>query len=151
MRTTLTALVLCGLGFAGCATRGVAPPLSPQVALSLDDFRRTLDEATPSDPVFDDRDPSVKARLTPPVELHRVQPALSRAARAQSREGKVALACVIERNGSVSNVKVLSATGHGDFTAASVAAVRRWRYTPAKRDGSPVRLLLTVTTSYRVH
>ncbi len=150
MRSSLTALAFCALGLAGCATRQAASPLDPGIGASLDDYLRSLNEADPSDPVVSERDPSVKARLTPPVEIHRVQPALSTEARRNSREGKVVLGCVIERNGSVSNVRVISASGHGDFTAASVGAVRQWRYSPGKLDGSPVRVFLTVTTSYRV-
>lgn len=150
MRSSLTALAFCVLGFTGCATREAVSPPTPGFRASLDDYLRSLNEADPSDPVVDDRDPSVKARLTPPVELLRVQPELSREARRSSREGKVVLACVVERDGSVSNVRVISAPGHGDFTAASVGAVRKWRYTPAKIDGSPVRLLLTATATYRV-
>ncbi|MHB1048260.1 MAG: energy transducer TonB [Thermoanaerobaculia bacterium] len=125
--------------------------MSPEVSISLADYLRALNEAEPSDPVVDGRDPSVKARLTPPIERHRVQPELSREARRNSREGRVVLACVIERDGSVSNVRVISASGLGDFTAASVGAVRQWRYSPATIDGSPVRLFLTVTTSYRTY
>ncbi len=150
MSSFLAALVLCSLGLTGCASRSDVLALSPEAAVSLDDYLRVLNEATPSDPVVDDRDPSVKARLAPPVELRRVQPALSREARLQSCDGKVVLACVIERDGSVSNVRVLSASGHRDFTAASVGAVREGRYSPATIDGSPVRLLLTVTTTYRI-
>ena len=150
MRSSLAAVAFCVLGFTGCATGQAVSPPAPGVVLSLDDYLRSLNEADPSDPVLDDRDPSVKARLTPPVQLHRVQPELSREARRSSREGEVVLACVIERNGSVSNVRVISASGHGDFTAASVGAVRQWRYSPGKLDGSPVRVFLTVTTSYRV-
>ena len=151
MRSFLTALVLGSLGLTGCATQRIASPISPEVSISLVDYLRALNEAEPSDPVVDGRDPSVKARLAPPIELHRVQPELSREARRNSREGRVVLACVIERNGSVSNVRVISASGHGDFTAASVEAVRQWRYSPATIDGSAVRLFLAVTTSYRTY
>ncbi len=150
-RSFLTALLLGSLGLAGCATRRIASPISSEVSISLVDYLRALNETEPSDPVVDGRDPSVKARRTPPIERHRVQPELSRETRRNSREGRVVLSCVIERNGSVSDVRVISASGHGDFTAASVGAVRQWRYSPATIDGSAVRLFLTVTTSYRTH
>ena len=56
--------------------------------------------------------------------LRRTQPALTREARSQSREGHVVLAAVIERNGSVSNAKVLYSSGSPAFAAASLDALR---------------------------
>ena len=101
--------------------------------------------------LLDGRDPAVKAKLVPPDLLHRVQPSPPASGRKPPAEGKAFLACVIEPDGSVSNVRVLSTSGNRDFDASSLEAVRQWRYSPPSLDGAPVRLFNHVTTSYRFH
>jgi protein TonB len=110
-----------------------------------------LNATSPASPVLDGQDPAVKAKLVPPDLLHRVQPSPPASGRKPPAEGKAFLACVIEPDGSVSNVRVLSTSGNRDFDASSLEAVRQWRYSPPSLDGAPVRLFNHVTTSYRFH
>jgi len=153
MRILTIIFALSAILSAACASEQaserVPPRLPAEAARALDEYRVALNDATPLDPVRDLRDPALKARVTEPVELRRTQPALTREARSQSREGHVVLAAVIERNGSVSNAKVLYSSGSPAFAAASLDALREWRYSPGLLDGAPVRVLLTVTTTYR--
>ena len=153
MRILTSVFALLAIFSAGCASEQasvrVPPKLPAEAVRALDEYRVVLNHAAPLDPVRDLRDPALKARITEPVELRRTQPALTREARSQSREGRVVLAAVIERNGSVSNAKVLYSSGSSSFAAASLDALREWRYSPGMIDGAPVRVLLTVTTTYR--
>lgn len=151
MRLITTCLALCAALYSGCASQRVPPALPADATRALDEYIVALNDAAPLDPVLDARDPAVKARLTEPVELHRTQPALTREARSQSRDGRVVLAAVIERDGSVSNARILYASGSPAFAAASLDAVREWRYSPGRLDGSPVRVTLTVTTTFRTY
>jgi TonB family protein len=61
----------------------------------------------------------------------------------QGRSGKLVLLVEVRKNGKVGDVDVLSSDldrsnrSHRDLQRAAVSAVKRWRYTPAIRDGEP--------------
>lgn len=57
-------------------------------------------------------------------------------------EGTVVLDAIIRKDGTVSEVRVLSASNKV-FEQASVEAVRRWRFTPGPYD-----VVLTVTVNF---
>lgn len=59
----------------------------------------------------------------------------------RSRSGKLVLSVEVRKNGKVGDVDVLSSNldrenrSHRDLQRAAVSTVKRWRYTPAIRDG----------------
>lgn len=59
-------------------------------------------------------------------------------ARANETSGWVDLAFDVEPDGSVAHIAVLGADPKEVFDRAAVAAVRKWRYRPAERDGHAV-------------
>jgi periplasmic protein TonB len=61
-----------------------------------------------------------------------IYPALSRRLR---EEGVVRLSVMILADGRVAEVSVQKSSGFPRLDAAAVAAVRRWHYLPARRDG----------------
>jgi len=61
-------------------------------------------------------------------------------------EGKVVLDCVIDTDGRVTDLRVVS--GHPLLAGAALDAVRDWRYTPTRLNGQPVRVILTVTVKF---
>lgn len=129
------ALILAAALFgSACVASRTSPSPTPDQAVAIDTYLRALNEGNPTDPVLDDRDPSVKARLTPQAELRRVQPSPPASGRKPPAEGKALLGGVIERDGSVSSVRVLMSSGNRDFDASSVEALRQWQYRPATID-----------------
>jgi protein TonB len=70
--------------------------------------------------------------------LRYVAPEYPLRARADGTSGWVDLAFDVEPDGSVTHIAVLGSNPKDLFDAAAVAAVRRWRYRPAERDGHPV-------------
>jgi protein TonB len=70
--------------------------------------------------------------------LRYVAPEYPARARADGTSGWVDLAFDVEPDGSVTHVAVLGSDPKEIFDAAAVAAVRRWRYQPAERDGHPI-------------
>jgi len=70
--------------------------------------------------------------------LRYVAPEYPARARAAGTTGWVDLAFDVETDGSVTHVTVLGADPKETFDAAAVAALRRWRYQPAEKDGHPI-------------
>jgi protein TonB len=72
------------------------------------------------------------------TRLRYVAPEYPARARAGGTTGWVDLAFDVETDGSVTHVTVLGSDPKDTFDAAAVAALRRWRYQPAEREGHPV-------------
>jgi protein TonB len=64
-------------------------------------------------------------------------------------EGTVALDVMVDATGQVTDVTVRQAAD-ARLTEASIAAVRRWTYQPAKRDGQPISAVVTITIVFRL-
>ncbi len=61
----------------------------------------------------------------------------------QAIDTNVEVLVTVERDGSVGDVKI-SVSGGDAFDNAALAAVRRWRFTPATRAGVPIRARIRV-------
>lgn len=70
--------------------------------------------------------------------VHQVQPVYPAIARAARVEGTVVLAAVINRDGSIQNLHVVS--GHPMLVLAAIDAVKQWRYRPYMLSGQPVEV-----------
>jgi len=78
--------------------------------------------------------------------IHReepIYPALARAARVQ---GDVVLSAIIDTNGQIQNLQLVS--GHPMLVPAALAAVRQWRYKPYLLNGQPVEVETTITVIF---
>jgi protein TonB len=62
--------------------------------------------------------------------------------------GTVVLEALIDEEGSVSTVKVLS--GHVLLVDAAVQAVKQWKYSPTMLNGEPVPVIATITVVFRL-
>lgn len=87
--------------------------------------------------------------VTEPVEISRVQPDYPESARKAQMQGTVVLEAVISRSGAVESVRVLRSV-NPLLDASAVKAVSRWRYEPARFDGRPVPVYLTVTVRFQL-
>ena len=70
-------------------------------------------------------------------------------ARADDREGEVAVEIVVDREGRVVEARVTRPAGYG-FEAAALTAVRAYRFSPAQRDGRPVRVRMPWSVQFRL-
>jgi protein TonB len=61
--------------------------------------------------------------------------------------GDVVLEIVIRSDGSVGDVKVLRGLGFG-LDDRAVAAVRNWKFSPARRLGTPVDVIVEVEVEF---
>lgn len=71
-------------------------------------------------------------------------------ARADDVEGDVGLEIVVDGEGRVVDARVVKQAGHG-FDEAALAAIRRYRFSAAQRDGRNVRVRMPWTVQFRLH
>ena len=70
-------------------------------------------------------------------------PPLARAARVQ---GEVVLSAIIDANGQITNLQLVS--GHPMLVPAAISAVKQWRYKPYLLNGQPVEVETTITVIF---
>jgi protein TonB len=77
------------------------------------------------------------------VKTSPVYPALARQARIQ---GNVVLHAIIDKDGKVAQLEVVS--GHPLLVQAALDAVKQWRYKPTTLNGDPVEVDTTITVTF---
>jgi TonB family protein len=87
--------------------------------------------------------------ITPPQLLREVRPDYTEDARRQGIEGDVVLEIVVRDDGSVGDVKILRGLGAG-LDRRAVDAVRQWRFSPARRFGTPVDVMVEVAVEFKL-
>jgi TonB family protein len=87
--------------------------------------------------------------ITAPGLVREVKPDYTEEARRRGVEGDVILEIVVRSDGSVGDIKVLQGLGAGlDRRAAD--AVRQWRFSPARRLGTPVDVIVEVAVEFKL-
>jgi TonB family protein len=87
--------------------------------------------------------------ITAPAILHEVKPDYSEDGRRRNLEGEVVVEIVVRSDGTVGGVRVLQGLGAGlDERAAD--AVRQWRFSPARRLGIPVDVIVEVAMAFKL-
>jgi protein TonB len=79
--------------------------------------------------------------------LKSVQPVYPPMARSQRVSGNVQIDALIDADGNVSAMKVLS--GPALLRDAALQSLKQWKYQPAELDGKPTSMHLTVTLQFR--
>ncbi len=81
--------------------------------------------------------------------IKRVQPKYPQAALAMHTQGAVQIEATIDKEGNVTNLKVLS--GDSVLAKAALEAVRQWRYKPYYLDGEPVDIETQITVTFKAN
>jgi periplasmic protein TonB len=113
------------LGGLGEGATGVAPPPPPPPRITRTKVGGNVQEA------------KIIARPNP------IYPALARQARIQ---GKVQLHAIIDKEGRVGELQVVS--GHPLLVKAALDAVQNWRYQPTVLNGEPVEVDTTIDVNF---
>ena len=90
----------------------------------------------------------VGGAISTPRLIHRVDPEYPPIAVNAMIEGMVILEATVDRNGAVSETRVLRS--HSVLDQAAIDAVRQWRYEPLTLNGTPMPFILTVTVSFNL-
>ncbi len=89
------------------------------------------------------------AGYVPPQFLVRYKPPYPEVARAQRLEGTVLLLVAIDTAGRVTDTSMLRGCGHAVLDRAALAAVRSWRFNPARQDGVAIAARVEVPVRFR--
>jgi TonB family protein len=87
--------------------------------------------------------------ITPPTLEREVKPVYSEDGRRRGVEGDVVLEVVVRSDGTVGAVRVLQPLGAG-LDQRAIDAVRQWRFSPARRFGTPVDVLVEVAVEFKL-
>jgi TonB family protein len=87
--------------------------------------------------------------ITPPAIVREVKPDYTEEGRRRHIEGDVVVEIVVRSDGSVGNVKLLQGLGAG-LDQRAIEAVRQWRFSPAKRYGVPVDVIVEVAMEFKL-
>jgi len=85
--------------------------------------------------------------VSEPRRVKYVRPIYPEGARLARTEGTVILEIVVDKQGNVTNTKVLLPLANG-LTEAAITAVKQWRYDPAMLNGEPVDVYVVVTVAF---
>ncbi len=93
--------------------------------------------------------------LTPdvvkPEIVSRVHPAYPRMAQQKKVEGTVIISVLVSESGDVADARVLrSAGGSSGLNEAALAAVRKWRFRPAVKEGKRVKVWMTYPIVFKL-
>lgn len=78
--------------------------------------------------------------------IHKVQPQYPPLARQARIQGVVVLQALIGKDGTITNLHVVS--GHPMLTNAALEAVKEWRYKPYYLNGEPVEVETTINVNF---
>ena len=78
----------------------------------------------------------------------RVEPSYPPVAREARIHGEVVLTAIIDKDGNIENLQLLS--GHPMLAPAAIDAVKQWRYKPYLLNGQPVEVETTITVNFEL-
>jgi periplasmic protein TonB len=84
--------------------------------------------------------------VTAGMLIHRVNPEYPPIARAARIQGNVILKAIINREGTIQDLQLVS--GHPMLVPAAITAVREWRYRPYLLNGQPVEVETMITVIF---
>jgi TonB family protein len=87
--------------------------------------------------------------VEPPQLLREVRPDYTEDARRRGIEGDVVLEIVVRRDGSVGDVRIVERLDSG-LDQRAIAAVRQWRFAPARLRGAPVDVEVEVAVEFKL-
>lgn len=140
---------------AGAKTQAHAEESAPQlpsplaVASTNDNNLSGLMSASPNLPKPSLATLRISQGVSQGLLIKRVQPKYPPAALAAHTQGAVQIEATINKEGIVTNLKVLS--GDPVLAKAAVEAVRQWRYKPYYLDAEPVEIETQITINFKAN
>ena len=87
--------------------------------------------------------------VSAPLLVSKVDPEYSEQARKAKYQGVVVLNLVVQRDGSVRDIKVVQSLGLG-LDEKAIEAVKQWKFRPGQKNGTPVDVAATIEVTFRL-
>lgn len=124
------------------------PPQGQQPGLAAGDQPRIIEPVAQVAPPPPSRNSPAMAGNTSPVPISRPPPAYPREAMRRRIGGTVRVQATVAPDGSVERMDVAESSGNRYLDRAAMEAVRRWRFTPAMRNGQPVTAAVVIPVDF---
>ena len=112
------------------------------VALGQNTDTSKQDDSRGEEQVYD-----LREGITPPRLVHQVNPAYNPGSRGVRVVGKVVIRLIVTSKGMPKSPQIIQGL-EDELDQSALAAVRQWRFEPARRDGTPVAVRVTVEISF---
>jgi periplasmic protein TonB len=122
--------------------------IQPEINLPETDVVFDIPEGPPPSPE-PDGPIQVGGDVQAPVKTHAPPPQYTEIARKARLQGVVIVQAIIDKEGRVTNVKVLKGLGMG-LDQAAVDAIKKWQFEPATLHGKPVAVYYNLTVNFRL-
>ena len=93
--------------------------------------------------------PAAGGGVTAPLAIYKPEPEYSEQARKAGLEGTVALALVVDVDGTAKNIRVTRSLGMG-LDEKAIEAVQKWRFKPGQKDGQAVPTYANAEFQFRL-
>jgi periplasmic protein TonB len=91
----------------------------------------------------------VEGNVTQPEIIKRVEPRYTEMARRARISGVVIVEAIIDKQGNVTNARILRGLG-GGLNEEAIEAVEKWQFKPATLNGRPVTVYFTLTITFKI-
>ena len=122
--------------------------IEPDIEIPETDFAFEIPEGPP--PAAEPEGPiMVGGDVKKPERIHDPQPQYTEIARKARIQGVVIVQAIIDKDGNVTNVKVLKGLPMG-LDQAAVDAIKKWKFKPATLNGKPVTVYYNLTVNFQL-
>jgi protein TonB len=88
-----------------------------------------------------------ESTVEPPVPVRTVAPDYPTELRGEGVSGLVVVTCSIDHQGNVTET-VVEKSSNAAFESHAVAALKKWKFKPAKRDGTPTSVRVSIPVKF---
>jgi protein TonB len=88
-----------------------------------------------------------QSKTEPPVPVRTVPPDYPSELRREGVSGLVMVKCNIDEKGDVTET-IVEKSSNEAFDKPAIAAVKKWKFKPAKQDGSPVAIKVSIPIKF---
>ena len=139
------------------AEKDVAEKTAPDIDQAFSGrMRATVPVKTPPGPDLKGRHQEASAPAAPPL-VHAVPayrknppPRYPRTARRRGHEGTVLLEVLVNRKGSVKELRIMRSSGHPALDKAALSAVQKWVFEPGKRGEECIDMWIKIPIRFRL-
>jgi protein TonB len=122
----------------------------PEPELDLPDFDDMVFGIPDAPPAAEPDGPiQVGGDVVAPEKINAPQPQYTEIARKARIQGVVIVQAIIDKQGQVTNVKILKGLPMG-LSEEAMAAIKRWTFKPATLNGKPVDVYYNLTVNFRL-